>query len=69
MIYISFKKYLEKYLESEIMKYGDLITVLLIVGFLLSLGYSMAVNIILWPVTLILLVLAIIFVYKIWIEK
>jgi len=51
------------------MKWGDLITVFLIVGFFSLLGYTVAVDTILWPVTAILLALSIIFVYKIWIEK
>ena len=50
------------------MKYGDLITVFIIVGFIMSLGYTIGVDLIIWPVTVLLFILMIIFVYTIWIK-
>lgn len=51
------------------MKYRDVITVFLGILFFLSLAFTLGVEKLFWPITVILFAVFVIVVYKLWIEK
>ena len=51
------------------MKYRDVLTFFLALIFILSLAYTLGVNLSLWFIPLNLFVLLVIIIYKLWIEK
>jgi len=51
------------------MKYRDIITLFVSLAFILSLAYTIGVDLSLWFIPIILFVLLVIIVYKLWIEK
>lgn len=57
--------------ESKVprMKYRDVITFFVALGFILSLAYYFGVDSSIWYIPVILFVFLVIIVYKLWIEK